>query len=664
MVAAPAPHLRGAPRVPCARRTFVGPVPGGASVRPECAGGVWHAARGDPVAAAIAWAGAAAPVRRSVARIAGRIVATRSWERLGFARLRDYAVERAGVSAREIQDQARVDRALCRLPAIDAAFTSGRLTWTKTRLLCRVATRANEEAWLRFAASVTAAALAREVRGTDAWAAEAGGAGGGDAESMDETDEDGVRHAPHETVFLHCTPETRAKWFRARRFARAVAGEVLPTWAAMEAIAAEVLSALPLEVEPGGSARAAVAAAATAAAAATGAGRDRGPKASPRAATAASRDEESGEGESSERERRRDASGVPQPQLSPLEAQLAELTAGLDGAGPFELDARWRRAVRLEQRLWGELAPHLLEVACGRRYRELGLRSMDAFARERLGMSPRRCQMLLRLERACGVCPELRRAFREGRLSWVQAHALVPVLIRDEAGPWRRAWLEHARRVSVRRLEDDVDRALEKGAVDPVAVGAAAGVAPLASAPRPVDAQVGGAVGPAGPQIGARPGTVGIHFRAPRDVARLFRAVLATVQRRLERARGRPASEGEALDAMLEHALVTWVSWGGGRDAQRAHRVFERDGWRCTAPGCSSYRNLHDHHVRFRSAGGGDELANRTTLCAWHHLRGVHAGLVRCAGRAPDGLHFVFGLRPGSGLPPLVHYGPGEVLLK
>lgn len=51
-------------------------------------------------------------------------------------------------------------------------------------------------------------------------------------------------------------------------------------------------------------------------------------------------------------------------------------------------------------------------------------------------------------------------------------------------------------------------------------------------------------------------------------------------------------------------------------------------------------RNLHDHHIRFRSAGGGDELENRTTLCAWHHLRGVHAGLVRLEGRAPDGLRF------------------------
>ncbi len=51
-------------------------------------------------------------------------------------------------------------------------------------------------------------------------------------------------------------------------------------------------------------------------------------------------------------------------------------------------------------------------------------------------------------------------------------------------------------------------------------------------------------------------------------------------------------------------------------------------------------RNLHDHHIVFRSAGGSDGLENRVTLCAFHHLRGVHTGLVSVTGRAPDRLRF------------------------
>ena len=56
----------------------------------------------------------------------------------------------------------------------------------------------------------------------------------------------------------------------------------------------------------------------------------------------------------------------------------------------------------------------------------------------------------------------------------------------------------------------------------------------------------------------------------------------------------------------------------------------------------------------FRSAGGSDELSNRTTLRVWHHLRGVHAGRVRCTGAAPEGLRFELGLRGGK--PPLLDY--------
>ncbi|TMA36084.1 MAG: HNH endonuclease [Deltaproteobacteria bacterium] len=144
-----------------------------------------------------------------------------------------------------------------------------------------------------------------------------------------------------------------------------------------------------------------------------------------------------------------------------------------------------------------------------------------------------------------------------------------------------------------------------------------------------------------------------LFFVAPADVARVFKAVLATVQRRIERHNGRTASESEALDTMLEHCFETWAL--PNSKVPREHRVFERDGWRCTVPGCSSYRNLHDHHIQFRSHGGPDDLWNRTALCAAHHQRSVHEGIgrirIRIRGRAPGALRFEL---------PLVIYGPGE----
>src|SRR2546428_8500687 len=91
-----------------------------------------------------------APValRRALARVAGRMVATRGWERLGSSRPGDYAVERVGISGRELRDFAAVDRALDELPLLDAAFCAGEIGWTQLRLLCPVATPEDQQTGL------------------------------------------------------------------------------------------------------------------------------------------------------------------------------------------------------------------------------------------------------------------------------------------------------------------------------------------------------------------------------------------------------------------------------------------------------------------------------------------------------------------------------------
>jgi len=43
-----------------------------------------------------------APLRRGLAALTGRLVTTRAWDRLGYVRLRDYAIERLGLSARQV----------------------------------------------------------------------------------------------------------------------------------------------------------------------------------------------------------------------------------------------------------------------------------------------------------------------------------------------------------------------------------------------------------------------------------------------------------------------------------------------------------------------------------------------------------------------------------
>ncbi|MDJ0848385.1 MAG: hypothetical protein QNK04_08415 [Myxococcota bacterium] len=133
----------------------------------------------------------------------------------------------------------------------------------------------------------------------------------------------------------------------------------------------------------------------------------------------------------------------------------------------------------------------------------------------------------------------------------------------------------------------------------------------------------------------------------------LFRALRETVRKhhRLE--------ESEAFAAILGEALLSWTR----RDpsARRPDPVIERDGYLCANPGCTSQRNPHDHHVIYRSCGGGDEEVNRLTLCAYHHQRCVHGEVLRVRGRAPDALVFEVGLRPGA--PPLARYRSGDIEL-
>jgi hypothetical protein len=512
-----------------------------------------------------------------LAALAGRFVATHGWERLGFARTRDYAVERLGLSARALQDLARVDAQLARLPELESALVSGALTWTKVRLVCRVADPGDEMQWIALAGRLTARQLAGEVRAVDVGALES---------SQPETDEDGATEERRECIRIRCTPSVRMRWWSTRQLARRVAGEALPVWQAMENVAAEVLSAFPLGASEGPGAGLTSVARGAASRAANGCAGDWPAKEMP---------------------------ALPPIAPPPLLAALVEC---LETADAFELDARLRHAVSLEQRLESELGQHLLEVAGGPR-------SMDVYARERLGISPRKARGLLRMARVAATVPALHAAWTAGRLSWVQAQAILPVLVEQPQEAER--WIEHATSVTVRRLEEDVEER---------------------------DRQ-------AGAQDTAQQETCEIFWLAPEDVARLFRATLCSVRRRIERATGRLPSEGEAFGAMLDHA---WVAWGGERGDERrvraAWRVFARDGWRCTVPGCSSYRNLHDHHIRFRSAGGSNDESNRTTLCAWHHLRGVHAGRVRVTGQAPEGLRFELGLRAGR--PPLLSHQPSS----
>ena len=560
-------------------------------------------------------------MRRALAAVCGCFLATEAFERLGFARLRDYAAERLGVSARQLNEFARMDRAFKSLPLLEAAFLSGQLGWAKARDVARVATPEDIEVWLEAAVAMNSEQLAREVRAVDQRAHTTPCAG----------DEPEWRR---ETVRLQIFSRGRARLYPVRELARRVCGERVSLADALDAVAAEFVSAVPLEDEV-----------------AEGLAPASEQLSCPERETAEMLAEGGGL-----------STWPPIPAQAPWIARgpretagaTAFALAGLESADAFQLDAHLRRLLRFEQRFEAQIAPMLVAVASVGGHREFGFRSMTAYSADRTGASARKTKMLLRLERACEQSPELRCAFHSGALTWTQAYTLVPIALLDHSLPFRAAWIRHAKGVTVRRLEQDVGVAL-----DADAEGAPRALDPAACAMGPESSGFGArdAEGQTRAQPTRAEATTLLVFSAPIDQARFFRAVLANTQRRIEQLDDRRSSEAETFELMVDHFLA--VHSDAHREASkvrriRLNRIFERDGWRCTFPGCTSYRHLEVHHIRFRSAGGSDRDDNLTVLCRFHHQRGVHDRIVTVRGQAPDRLRYTLGLRAGA--PPLQEF--------
>ena len=499
--------------------------------------------------------------RTVLGTLARRFLARRGHHELWFARLGDYARERLGISARELQSLASVSARLERLPRLREAFAEGALGWAQLRLLAVVATPETEAEWLEVARGRTARALAAVIRpsGED-----------------DEGDDTRFR--------LRCPRRVRLLWQHVVELARRMAGSEVTHGKAAEAIAAEGLSA-------------------------RSACGDAWPTLDPAAP------EPPDPSETRAAFADLDWSAV----RAAVPEDIARLALHLDGLDPFAVDARMRDVLRAMRRIDWQLG-RLLRVFLDRRLHRLMLfPSAARYLTERLGISARKARALVALERKTWEAEAFGTAYRAGDLSWVRAFTILPVVTETTA----QAWVARATAVPVRRLADEVEWAMT------VRDGVTSIAPPLPGASLDIGER----------QMCARPewevADAAIAFSAPASVVALLRtAILAFAEPHDSLVGG--------LESLLCHVKAEW-------EGQPRHPdpVFARDGWRCAVPVCTARRNLHDHHLVFRSRGGGNGRENRLTLCVWHHLRGVHAGRIRAEGEAPDAVSWEIGVRTG-----------------
>ena len=227
-------------------------------------------------------------------------------------------------------------------------------------------------------------------------------------------------------------------------------------------------------------------------------------------------------------------------------------------------------------------------------FRRLGYVRFDEYCADRLGLAPSTVRQRMALERRMQELPALREAVRSGRLSYEQARLVARVATPSDVA----ARIEEAAArtcIAYRReLEEEDHRQMWRAGE--------------------------------------------LRAMVPDEVCSLLEDAI-----RAARAAVRGLTPGEALVEVALHFIRTW-KWEIERLVRAADRVILRDGALCQVPGCSRPA-AHVHHVVFRSAGGAREPGNETSLCAVHHLRGVHGGNLRITGTAPGGLEFTLGER-------------------
>jgi hypothetical protein len=614
-----------------------------------------------------------------LARAAAAFLQRQAWSDFGFARLEDFARERFGRSGRWVKDLASVGRALQSLPALADALTGddgGRpIGRVAALLVARVATADSLAAWVALARRVPIRALRESVR--EARAAGSDRPLDGDARPSDDPDQpaddptspldpDPDDLSDRALVSIPVPSPLLAAFDEVLDLYRCVEGREATVTSFVEALVGEACSAglppdadiRPMKVSPD------PAVVETALANSTG-NWSHLPATSPASWSLA-------------------LAGVSLAQLLDVERD-----AGTGGAA--ELDAQVRALLALEDDLDGRLAKVLADMAERGAWPRLRFAGVGHYAEERLGLSRTSAEDRVRAVRSLRQFPHLRAAAEAGRIGFEATLLVLRILGRGPVPPdIERAWLARAEEATVKRLRDEA-RALSRtravrASEQTVSVHASAHASaqaastPASTHPTPLDdaawhASLRREHGTARERVqyfgmasAGRPSPdVFLRLRLPHDLAGDFLGVIEAARQRLsaladsvpwdepwpdphaapsmlsartfsERSRRVPGWVG--LLALLEDFVLTWDPVQPGAHAPKRHGdpVYSRAGWRCTAPGCTSRKNLDDHHLVYRSRRGPDSLDNRTCPCRFHHYQGEHGELASCRGKAPLGI--------------------------
>jgi hypothetical protein len=260
---------------------------------------------------------------------------------------------------------------------------------------------------------------------------------------------------------------------------------------------------------------------------------------------------------------------------------LSELIPGCKALSTPELAQNLERAVRQHERAERKICAYLLEMNDRRGHETYGFSSIFDYAAERFYFSERKTAYLLALARRLKRLPHLAEALSSGKLGWTKAVKVAEVATAEDEV----MWVDSALRLSVRELEKKI---------------------------RNREELVGGRVSfwLTGEQSAVWQRAVEVCRRlsgADLDPSRCLELIagefLATYEA-LEAKGGDepPAGTKEEVgadpadDPLMCPEADDLPSPVAAPYSKTHRRVLERNGYRCTYPGCSSRMTLHVHH--------------------------------------------------------------------
>jgi hypothetical protein len=352
---------------------------------------------------------------------------------------------------------------------------------------------------------------------------------------------------------------------------------------------------------------------------------------------------------------------------------MTQRTTESDAVADVQMEiADWKRAHTELVRLaalrasldWDEGRSLLSALRFGA-HLKLGFGSFVEYVEWLFGYRPRFTQERLRVAEALEELPELERALRDGELSWSAVRELTRVATLNTQA----AWLAAARGRSLRDVETLVsgkkpgDRPSDPASPDAKRHAlrfevSAEVLATFRDAMAKLRRDTGGKLDDDEALLLMARQVLGGPTDAGRSSYQLSVSVCERCRQAYQQSSGERIEVGAEVVAMAEcdaqHVGHTHVGATAGADAGQApaptrvtqsippavrRRVLERDGRKCSAPGCRHGQYLDLHHVKPRAEGGDHDPDRLVTLCGVHH-RAAHVGTLVVTGSYSSG--FVF----------------------